>query len=241
MFVERQHVTRHRRSVRVDQQPIAGGVDRFVVTGKVNFADELDRKTIDIGGGIEPMVHRRDHHIIHVEQKATARSLSDRRQKIHLVDRTVGEQYVGRRIFQQQLSAERLLRFIDMVDDAQQRFFRVGQRQQIVEKSRVMRRPGQVFGKAPRPIAVEQAAKPFQMRLVEPARRPDRQAYTVQRKRIVFRDGLEIAMRRPTCAHIVLGVHLEEADIRQIGQNSLVMLGLEAQACPRRQEDGLVC
>ena len=35
----------------------------------------------------------------------------------------------------------------------------------------------------------------------------------MQRQRIAFRDGFQIAMRRAAVAHVVLGMDLEEADI----------------------------
>ena len=48
-------------------------------------------------------------------------------------------------------------------------------------------------------------------------------------------------MRRTAGAHVVLGVHLEEADIGMAVEDGAVVLGLEAEAGAWRQGDGLGC
>ena len=72
------------------------------------------------------------------------------------------------------------------------------------------------------------------MRLVEPARAADGEPHPVQRERIAHPHRLEGAMRRPALAHIVLGMHLEPADVGLALEDVAVMLGLEPNAGPWR-------
>ena len=122
-----------------------------------------------------------------------------------------------------------------MGGDAGERGRRVRQRQEIVEEGAVVGRPGKMLGKGCRPVAVDQRLQPGKMRLVEWALPPDRQADAVQRKRIVLSDRGEIAVWRPAVAHVVFGVHLEEADIGLAVEDFAIMLRLQAEACARRK------
>ena len=67
------------------------------------------------------------------------------------------------------------------------------------------------------------------MRRVQRPGRTDRQAHAVQRQRVALGDCRQHAVRRPAIAHVVLGMHLEEADIRRLGQDGVAVLRLEAQ------------
>ena len=49
VVVEREDVVEHRACMRVDQQPVAGAVDRLVIAGEMDLADQFDREAVDIG------------------------------------------------------------------------------------------------------------------------------------------------------------------------------------------------
>jgi hypothetical protein len=64
--------------MRVDQHAVAGAVERFVVAGEMDLADQVERKAINIGVGVEPVIDRRHHDIVDVEQQAAAGAPGDR-------------------------------------------------------------------------------------------------------------------------------------------------------------------
>src|SRR5215470_18452930 len=90
---------------------------------------------------------------------------------------------------------------------------RVRQRQQVVEIARLVRRPSEMLRNKRRLIALDESAEAGKMGAVERLGTADGHAYPVQRNRMVATDSLERPMRRSASAHIVLGVHLEEADL----------------------------
>ncbi len=110
-----------------------------------------------------------------------------------------------------------------------------------------MRRPGQVLGKGSRPVALDESFQPRQMSLVEWTFGADRQTDPMQRNRVMFGNCFEIAMRRPTGAHVVLGMNLEEADIRLPVDDLGIMCRLQAEAGARGKggwighRDGSAC
>src|SRR6266404_5332363 len=87
---------------------------------------------------------------------------------------------------------------------------RVGQRQEIVEISGLVGRPGEMLGDQWRLIALDEMLKTRQMRPVERPLATDRHAHAVQRYRVVAPYGFEGPMRGSARAHIVLGVDFEE-------------------------------
>src|SRR6202166_5403554 len=90
---------------------------------------------------------------------------------------------------------------------------RVGQRQQVVELGRLVRRPSEMLRNKRRLVALDESAEAGEMGPVERLGTADRHAYPVQRNRMVAADALERLMRRSTGAHVVLGVHFEEAGL----------------------------
>ena len=60
----------------------------------------------------------------------------------------------------------------------------------------------------------------------------------MQRKRIKRADRLQPPMRRAAVAHVILGVDLEEADVRALGQDRVEVFGLQADAGARGQRRG---
>ena len=141
------------------------------------------------------------------------RAPDDLRDEVDLAQRAFGECEVGGGILQKHLPADRLLHLVDMVGDAGERFFRVGNGQKIVQVGRVVRRPGEVLRKQSRLVTLVQRLQPVQMLSVERAVRADRETDAVQRDRIELADGFEVTVRRAARAHVVLGVDLEEADV----------------------------
>src|SRR5262249_9428530 len=77
------------------------------------------------------------------------------------------------------------------------------------------------------------------MTRVERLNGADRQADTVERQGIALAQGGKLRMRRPAGAHVILRVHLEEADWLRLDENGAKMHRLEADASTRRKVRGL--
>ena len=73
------------------------------------------------------------------------------------------------------------------------------------------------------------------MLTIERRSRADRQADAVNRQRIEFAQRAELRMRRSAGAHVVLRVHLEEADRLRRGEDVAKMRRLETDAGARRK------
>src|SRR6266403_6317053 len=73
---------------------------------------------------------------------------------------------------------------------------------------------------------------------VERLHRADRQAHAVERQGIALAQRGKLRMRRPAGAHVILRVHLEEADWLRLGENGAKMHRLEADASTRRKFRG---
>src|SRR5216684_1533618 len=69
---------------------------------------------------------------------------------------------------------------------------------------------------------------------IERAIGADRQSDAVERQRIAFPDGRQIAVRRASRAHVIFRMNLEEADIGPGLDDRAVVLGLEADASAGR-------
>ncbi len=82
-------------------------------------------------------------------------------------------------------------------------------------------------------VAIDQALQPREMLAVERPGAADRERHAMQRQRIARAELGEQAMRRPALAHIVLGMHLEEAEAVVSPKHVVGMLGLEADADAR--------
>src|SRR6266850_3256134 len=113
---------------------------------------------------------------------------------------------------------------------------RVRQRRQVVEIGHLVRRPSEMLRNKRRLVALDESAEAGKMCSVERLGTTDRHAYPMQRNRMVAADALERLMRRSAGAHVVLGVHLEEAGLRAFCQDGVQVLVLEAG--PGRVCDG---
>src|SRR5262249_26411876 len=69
--------------------------------------------------------------------------------------------------------------------------------------------------------------------------RADRPADPVERQGIALAQRGKLRMRRSTGAHVILRVHLEEADWLRLDENGAKMHRLEADASTRRKFRGL--
>jgi hypothetical protein len=228
--VERPDAVAHRRIVRVDQQRAAGVVLGFGVAGEMDLADMAKRESVEISDGIEAVIGRGDDDVVDVEQQAAAGAAGDLGEEVGLGHHAFREEDVGRRIFEQHASPDRLLRLVDVVANRLEGLFRIGQRQQIVEEALVVGRPGEMFGEQARLIACGEPGEPLQMRFVERPRRADREADAVQRQRIARADRLEPAVRRAAVAHVIFRMNLEKSEVGSLREDRVDMLGLEADA-----------
>ncbi len=175
-----------------------------------------------IGGG--------DVQVVHVQQQAAAGAPHQRRQEGGLGHRRMVEGDIGRGVLHQDAPAEHVLHLRDMVGDVRERSLGIGQRQQVVQELAAMARPGEMLADQPGLVAFDEGLQAAQMIRVQRCRAADRQPDPVQRERIGLPDGLQIAVRRPARAHVVLGMDLEPADVGPVGQDSVVVPGLQADA-----------
>ncbi len=121
-----------------------------------------------------------------------------------------------------------------MLGDARQRLLRVGNWQEVVQIGRVVRRPGEVLGEETRLVALVQMLQPQEMIAVERPVGADREPDAVQRQRVALADRGQVAMRRPAGAHVVLRVHLEEAEVGAALEDVAIVLRLQPHARARR-------
>ena len=105
-------------------------------------------------------------------------------------------------------------------------------RQQVGEEAVPEPTPGQVLRDHERLETVDELLQPVQ---VVPGRRlagAERHADPVQGEGILGADRLQVAKRRPSLEHVVLGVDLEPAEVRPGLEYRSVVLGLETHPRP---------
>jgi hypothetical protein len=135
---------------------------------------------------------------------------------------------ISRGIFDENPMSDCVLSLVNMLAYLRQRGLCVGQRQQVVEIGRAVRRPSEMLRDQRRLVALDEGAESSEMGRVKRLRTADRHAYAVQRDRMVAADSFEGPMRRAAGAHVVLGMHLEEARLWFFSQNRVQMLVPEA-------------
>ena len=111
------------------------------------------------------MVGGRDEDVVDVEQQAAAGAPDQLPKEFGLAHRRFREDHIGRRVLEQDRAADGLLHFVDMIGDARERRLGVGQRQQIVEVGRLVRRPGEMLGNQRRLVAIDERLETREMRL----------------------------------------------------------------------------
>jgi hypothetical protein len=89
-----------------------------------------------------------------------------------------------------------------------------------------------VFGKRLRLVALDERGKAIEMPFVKRLFGANRQAHPMNGEGVVFANPLQVVMEGTTCNHVILGMHLEEADRGLVFEYLPVVLGLEAYACP---------
>ena len=127
------------------------------------------------------MIDGADEHVADVEQKTAAGPARDLAQEIRLRPRAFREHDIGRGIFEQHRSPERVLHFVDMLRHTGERLVGIGQGQEVVEERALVGRPGEVLGNEGRLKALGDRREPLKMGAVERPGRADRQADAVQR------------------------------------------------------------
>ena len=183
------------------------------------------------------MVRGRDEHVVDVQQQTASGSAGDRANEVGLAHGRFAKGDIGRWIFEQHPPADGFLDLVDVIAHGRKRRRGIGQRQEVVEIGRLVRRPGEMLGDQRGLVAFDEPAKAFEMRLVQWTRAADRHAHAVQRNRIVSADRLERAMRRTAGAHVVFGMDFEEATGLRAVEDGRQMLWLET--CSRKPFNGM--
>ena len=218
----------------VDEQRCAlhqfGGMTR-----EVNLADKMTRNGVEPGVCIVATIGAGNMHIVDVDQKAATAPIGQRDQKFGLAHLRPLDIDIDRGVFDEDGAAENFLCLVDMRDHDVERFLRQRHRQKVVEMRLAVACPCEMLGHEPGLVARHQRLQAQRMRPVERTGGPERQADAVQRQRVVFADGGEIAMRRSARPHVVLGMDLEPAECRPAIENLEIMLWLEPD--PGRSRD----
>ena len=102
----------------VVDQKCAVGVARLGEAGEMDFPDPLKRKGVEIRARVKAVVDGVDMDIIHVEQQAAAGALRKLGQKLRFVECIGCKPQIGRRIFDQNRTAQRRLGSVDFFCDA---------------------------------------------------------------------------------------------------------------------------
>lgn len=197
------------------------------MAGEVDLLDLRERVGVDIGEGVPALVGGRDEHVVDVEQEAAAGAPRDLGDEVGFRIGALGEGQIRGGVLQQHLPAERVLHRVDVLADAGEGACGVRHRQQVVQESGIVARPGEMLGEQGRRVTGDERLQPCEMLRVEGPVRADRQSHTVQRQRVAFAHHREIAMRRTAGPHVVFRVNLEEADLWPCLDHGAVMLGLQ--------------
>src|SRR6266478_9773515 len=91
-----------------------------------------------------------------------------------------------------------------------------------------------MFREQTRRVPLDQPLEAPKMVLIERPIGTDRQPDAVQRQRVLLANGRQITVRRASRAHVIFRMNLKEADVRPGLDDRAVVLGLEADAAPRR-------
>ena len=137
----------------------------------------------------------------------------DLSQELRFGNRRMPEAQVRRRIFEQQRSAQRRLRDVDVAAHDGERLLRQRERQQIAEMNAVHCAPRQVLRHKPGLDACDQIGDASKMPRVETIGAAERHPDPVQADRVARADYVQNAGCDST-AQIILGVHLEPCDPR---------------------------
>src|SRR5712664_2549973 len=105
---------------------------------------------------------------------------------------------VGRRVFDEDLASEKILRDLDVAAHDGQRFLGERQGEQVGEMRTVDGVPREMLGDEARLDSLHEGSDAAQMALVEPFGAAEGEADAMQRERIIATDGVEICERRST-------------------------------------------
>ena len=201
---------RYPGAVVVDQNVhVLGGV----MAGEVDLADRIDRQCVEIGDRVEPEIPRADIDVVDVAEDAATGSTGDFGDEFRLGDGRIPVAEVGRGVLDQQPPAERLLRLLDVPAEDVEARLGVGERQQVVEIGSADRAPRQVLGDEHRLDPLDQRLEAAEMTAVELLGAAQGQGDAVKAHRVVA-PQLEQPVQRRRLGHVVLGMHLEEAELR---------------------------
>ena len=213
-LIQRPHVRRDRRAVRVDE----AGAAR-VEAGQMDLGDHGGGHRGQVGVGVDAVVARIDVDVVDVDQQSAAGSRRDGDDEFVLGNRRFGKREIAGDVLHQNFAAQVILDLADARADVVERFAGVGQRQQVVVVPAVHAAPAQMFGHARRLDAIGQALQLGEVSQVEWVGRPERQAHAVQRKRVVCAYPVERDQRRTAVAEVVFAMHFEPRHRRAFRQH----------------------
>ena len=194
--VQRPHLIAHRRVVRIDAHlaPVNGA---DAVPGEVHLLHRTPRNAVEIAARVEAMIHRVDVDVVHVEQQAAARFVRERGQEIpfgRCAERVNSQ--IARDVLDEDLAAEKILHLPHAIAHVPQRFFGVGQRQQIVREAPADGAPQRCSDTSMRLEVAHESRDLREMRAIERIGRADGEPDAMQAQRIVLAHLAEHARQR---------------------------------------------
>ena len=103
------------------------------VTGKMDLADNICWRFGDEGAGVNVMIARFHINIVHVEQRFALSLAANLRHEHMLWHGRGSESHIGGRVLYENRAFERVLGLLHIADNLSQRFFRIWQRQEVVQ------------------------------------------------------------------------------------------------------------
>ncbi|APG05944.1 hypothetical protein BJI69_19915 [Luteibacter rhizovicinus DSM 16549] len=196
------------------------------MTRQVNLSDVTDWERIQVSQRAGMSVDTTNVDVIDVQQQRAAGTAYHLRNEVRFCESALCEREVGGRILQCDGPPECVLDMINMFGHATQCFDRIWHWQEVVEETRVMRRPCQVLGYQYRLVPFDDGNETCQVSLVERTGATERQADPVDGKRVLGADSRELTMRYASRTHVVFGVDLEKAELARRRENLAHVLGL---------------
>src|SRR5499433_305503 len=157
----------------------------------MDLLDRLSRQSVHVGGSVEGEVVGGDVDIVHVTEQPTAGSADELGQELGLRDGRMPEAEIARGVLDEELPTERELDLIDMPAQDLQAFFRVRQREEMVQIRPACHAPREVLRHEHGLDALDQGREPPQMVGVETMRTAEREPHTVEGDRIVTTDQIQ--------------------------------------------------
>ena len=161
------------------------------------------------------VVERAHIDIVDVEQEPTIGAVRHLGDEFPLAHFRLAERHIARNILQCQATTEHILHLAHAVDHVIERFFGIGNRQQVMQVHAVHARPTQMVGNPFRIDALSECFEVAEIVHIERCGRGDGHRHAMHHDWIAFANLIEDVERLAARNHVVLGEHLEPINGRR--------------------------